>query len=123
MNDMEFLKVMRPEDVQQLVINWQEQHPRKGTPLEMDYKPVCKLFLPWASATWLVTELEQDSSLAFGLADLGLGTPELGYFCLEEIWDVQGPGGIRVEQDLHFKPKMTLRQYATEARKSGSIRA
>ena len=48
--------------------------------------PVVKLFTPDASATWLLTELDPaDPDLAFGLCDLGLGCPELGYVRLSEL--------------------------------------
>src|SRR5450631_890282 len=48
----------------------------------LDFKPVVKLFTPDANATWLLTELDGDSELAFGLCDLGLGCPEIGYVSL-----------------------------------------
>jgi hypothetical protein len=81
-----------------------------------------KLFLPWTSGTWLLTEMEEDG-LAFGLADLGFGTPEMGYISLDEIWEVKGPGGLRVERDVHWTTKKTLSEYATESRQHGYIKA
>jgi hypothetical protein len=46
---------------------------------DIDPVPVVKLFTPDANATWLLTELDPDNpTLAFGLCDLGLGSPELG---------------------------------------------
>lgn len=42
----------------------------KGTPAEIDFVPVVKLFTPDANATWLLTELDpNESTLAFGLCD------------------------------------------------------
>ena len=47
---------------------------------EIDHRPVVKLFTPDANATWLLTELDpEDVDRAFGLCDLGLGCPEVGY--------------------------------------------
>ncbi|MEA2079594.1 MAG: DUF2958 domain-containing protein, partial [Pseudomonadota bacterium] len=44
----------------------------------IDPKPVVKLFTPDGSATWLLTELDpDDNDIAFGLCDLGMGSPEL----------------------------------------------
>lgn len=106
--------------VQQLVANGKEQEPLKGTREERDFPPVCKLFLPWTSGTWLLTEMDDDG-LAFGLADLG--DPEMGYISLDEIWEVVGPGGLRVERDIHFKATKPLSEYATQARIDGYIRA
>ena len=52
----------------------------------VDFFPVVKLFTPDANATWLLTELDPvDEDCAFGLCDLGLGFPELGYASLNEI--------------------------------------
>ena len=45
-----------------------------------DFVPVVKLFTPDPGAIWLLTELDpDDADTAFGLCDLGLGCPELGY--------------------------------------------
>ena len=53
-------------------------------------KPWLKLFTPFGSATWLISELHdhgEDIHL-FGLCDLGMGYPELGYISLKEIEDL-----------------------------------
>jgi hypothetical protein len=56
----------------------------------LDFEPVVKLFTPDGNATWLLTELNPDfDHLAFGLCDLGLGEPELGYVSLHELADDQ----------------------------------
>ena len=55
---------------------WQEAV--KGTELEFDCYPVVKIFYPLSDAIWLLTELDGDG-IAFGLCDLELGYPELGY--------------------------------------------
>lgn len=117
---MEWLSVFTPQAAQQLIQNHREQLPLKGTKRERDFEPVCRLFLPWAAATFLLTEMDDDG-LAFGLSDLGFGTPELGYISMDEIYSVKGPGGLRVEQDLHWTAKRTLSEYAALARKAGSI--
>lgn len=120
---MDFLRILKPEDAQQLVANHREQQPLKGTRSERDFEPVVKLFLPWTSGTWLITEMDPDDGLCFGLADLGFGTPELGFISLDEIYEIQGPGGLRVEQDMHWKATKPLSAYATESRETGYIRA
>ena len=122
LKQFDFVNVMSPEALQQLINNHVEQVPLKGTRRERDFPPVCKLFLPWTNSTWLLTELDPDDGLAFGLADLGMGQPELGYISLDEIYEVQGPAGLRVEQDIHFKASKALSQYATQARIDGCIR-
>jgi Protein of unknown function (DUF2958) len=70
---------------------------------EYDQDPVAhvKYFTPWTSWTWFATEFDGEDTF-FGLVD-GL-FEELGYFSLSELQAVRGPGGLRVERDLYFKP-------------------
>jgi hypothetical protein len=89
---------------------------------DLGHRPVVKLFTPWGSATWLLSELDQDG-IAFGLCDLGMGEPELGYVSLAELTALRGPFGLRVERDLHFKADKTLTEYADAAYMAGSIAA
>ena len=87
-----------------------------------DHVPVLKLFNPCGAGTWLLSELDtEDESIAFGLADLGFGTPEIGSFSLEELNAFQGPFGLGIERDLYFEGKFTLAVYAEAARAAGRI--
>jgi hypothetical protein len=76
---------------------------------EHDSDPVVhlKLFTPWTSWTWFITELDDDEDIAFGYAHNGAApnSAELGYTSLEELRDVTGPGGLRIERDLHWVPR------------------
>jgi hypothetical protein len=81
----------------------------------IDFKPVVKLFTPDAQCTWLLTELDPDGDLAFGLCDLGLGCPELGYVSLAELTTVRGKLGLPIERELHFDADKTISAYAEEA--------
>ncbi|WP_313392048.1 DUF2958 domain-containing protein [Sphingobium yanoikuyae] len=117
---MDWTKHIRQTDLQQLIINWEEQQPLKGTSNERDYKPVVKLFNPMGIGTWLITECDNDG-LAFGLSDMGY--PELGYISLEEVFSVRLPGGLTIEQDIYFTADKTLQQYADEARAIGHLNA
>lgn len=116
-----WIAMLGKDAVQQLMSNHREQEPLKGTHAERDFPPVLKVFLPWTSGTWLLTEMDEDG-LAFGLADLGMGTPELGYISMDEIWDIKGPGGLRAERDIHWRATKPLSEYATESRQQGFIR-
>jgi Protein of unknown function (DUF2958) len=62
-----------------------------------------------------------DDDIAYGLFDLGLGTPEIGFVCMREIRELRGPLGLPVERDLHFDADKTLSAYADEARVHGRI--
>lgn len=91
----------------------------KGT--RIDPPPVIKLFNPLGAATWLATELGEDDDTLFGLADLGFGCPELGYFSLSEIAEVRLPYGLFIERDLSFDSAFPLSVWAEWARRAGSI--
>jgi len=97
---------------------------RTATGDNRDPLPVVKLFTPDASATWLLTELDPaDPDRAFGLCDLGLGCPELGYVRLSELESVRGPLGLKIERDYHFTADRTLSDYAADAQVQRRIRA
>ena len=89
---------------------------------EIDPRPVVKLFASDAGATWLLTELgASDPDRAFGLCDLGLGCPEIGYVSLAELAAVRGRFGLPIERDLHFTANRSLSAYADVARSRGRI--
>ena len=118
----DWTRLLRPESRFQLLKNHRDQQPRKGTGSEIDFVPCVKLFVPWGAATFLLIECDSDG-LAFGLADLGFGSPELGYISLDELAELRGPGGITIEEDLYFKTDKPLSQIADEARSAGMIKA
>ena len=89
---------------------------------DRDGPPIVKLFTPDGAATWLISETDpDDADRLYGLCDLGLGFPELGYVSLAEIVSVRGRLGLPVERDLHFVADKPLSAYAEEARKQGRI--
>ena len=89
---------------------------------DRDGPPLVKLFCPDGAATWLISEVDPDDpDRLFGLCDLGLGYPELGYVSLDEISSVRRRLGLPVERDLHFVADKPLSAYAEEARKQGRI--
>jgi hypothetical protein len=88
----------------------------------LDHLPVVKLFTPDGACTWLLSEIDpRDLDRAFGLCDLGMGCPELGYVSLAELARVRGRLGLRIERDLYFKPSKRLTAYASEASAAGCI--
>lgn len=87
-----------------------------------DHVPVVKLFTPDAQATWLITEVDPDDpDRLFGLCDLGLGFPELGYVSLAELTELRGSHGLPIERDAHFVPEKPLSAYAKDARVRGKV--
>lgn len=68
-----------------------------------DVPVVVKFFTPWANWTWYATEgeVQEDGDVMFfGLVD-GL-CKELGYFTLNQLKEVKGPFGLKVERDRGF---------------------
>jgi hypothetical protein len=89
---------------------------------ETDPVPVVKFFDPTGAATWLITEMMPDEpDILFGLCDLGMGCPELGYVSLSELQSVKGRLGLGIERDLHFMARFPLSVYAEAARIAGAI--
>ena len=63
-----------------------------------------KLFSPYSSWTWYVTEWEAETGLCFGLVE-GFDT-EWGYFGLKELAEATVFGGVpAIERDLYWEPK------------------
>lgn len=82
-----------------------------ATGAALDPEPIVKLFAPWSRITWYISELSpRDPNIAFGVSDFA-GDIDLGNFDLQEIARLEGPGGLRVERDRHFKPKGPISEY------------
>ena len=72
----------------------------------MDARVYLKLFTPWSNWTWYATEYEPETQRCFGYVK-GFEA-ELGYFDLNELAEVEGPWGMKVERDMHWNDKNTL---------------
>jgi len=71
--------------------------------LELEEKMVyAKFFLADAQWSWYILELDKKSNTFFALVD-GLDQ-ELGYVSLDELEQVRGHMGLRIERDLYFTP-------------------
>lgn len=117
------MKLITETQRQKLLANGRKQRAAIDSGTEpLDFAPVVKFFAPDANATWLLTELEPgDPGIAFGLCDLGMGCPELGYVSLTELAAVRGPLGLHVERDLHFNADKSISAYAEAARTAGRV--
>ena len=62
-----------------------------------------KLFNPTGGQTWLITQIEPDNDIMWGLADLGFGCVEYGTISLNELKAFRGRLGLGIERDLHFR--------------------
>lgn len=87
-----------------------------------DHPPVVKLFTPDAACTWLLSELDPDDpDRAFGLCDLGVGFPELGWVDLRELSALRGKLGLPVERDRHFTAAYPMSVYVRAAERARHI--
>ena len=105
------MKLMTKEQLSELLRNgdaWGEDH---------DHPPVVKWFTPDADCTWLIGEVDTlDPDRAFGLCDLGMGRPELGWVRVSDIEKLTGPTGLHVERDMHIVLDRPMSEYAEAAR-------
>ena len=62
-----------------------------------------KFFTPWSSWTWYATEYDPEERRFFGLV-VGHEV-ELGYFSLDELAEIRGPRGLRIERDEYWTPR------------------
>ena len=116
------MKILTEAQRELLLHNGRQQAAVKGTPGEIDFVPVVKLFNPCGAGTWLLTEIEPDEpDIAWGLADLGMGCPEFGTVSLAELAAYRGPLGIGIERDLYFVAKAPISVYLDAARRARRI--
>lgn len=57
--------------------------------LGKDHAPVVKLHSQYGKAIWLLSELDAVNNIAYGLCDLGQGTPELSYVSIEHLESIK----------------------------------
>ena len=75
-----------------------------------------KFFTPWGAASWYIVSGTPLDSIngepcgpenakdwhMFGLCDLGMGFPELGYVLLSQLKEIRGQFGLTVERDMYY---------------------
>lgn len=64
---------------------------------------------------------DTDNAIAFGLAGLGMGSPEIGSIDLTELQAYKGPLNLGIERDRHWRAQGTLSAYLRAARRTGHI--
>lgn len=88
-----------PDDLKQQIPKLYSQDGSKDPTVYM------KLFQPWGSWSWYITEGEdQDGDyIMFGYV-VGFER-EWGYSSLNELSAITGPFGLKIERDIHFSAK------------------
>ena len=88
----------------------------------LDFIPVVRLVMPDAPWIFLLSEIDPSRpDIAYGLCDLGMGSPDMGDISITELNYLCGKDGLQVMRDSSFKPDRTLREYAERARVHGRI--
>jgi hypothetical protein len=93
-----------------------EKKLKKNYDNQNDQDVVLKLFNPIGQQTWLITQIEPNNEIMWGLADIGMGFCEYGTISLSEIKSLKSPFGLSIERDSHFsggKVKDFQRYYET----------
>lgn len=107
------MKLYTEEQYQKLIEN--------GKNPDQDHPPVIRLHILFTGCQWLISELDpQNQNLAFGLCDLGMGCPELGYVDIDEIKAITNVP-FPVMGDVFFKANYPMTVYAEAARMCGYI--
>ncbi len=85
---------------------------------DKNHTPVVKLFMTNTACTWLLSEIDPEApDIAFGLCDLGMGFPELGYVSIQELQSATIPKKlVFLERDEDFVGKYPMSAYAAAAR-------
>jgi hypothetical protein len=103
---------------------WQKALARHSHDSLLSQKLVVKLFTPDGSGCWLIASVDPtDPDIAFGLCDLGLGFPELGYVSLQELHQLRGKLGLPIERDRYATLEKPLRHYSDVACQLGHLEA
>ena len=93
---------------------------------EHDPQPVVHLYLTETCHQWLLTEIDGDD-VAFGLCDLGVGCPELGYVDLHEVLAAalsvsrEQRRNIELRCNSTFRAIAPLTRYVEQARRAQRI--
>ncbi|OAH42791.1 hypothetical protein AX777_06005 [Sphingobium yanoikuyae] len=114
---MEWTSLIRPQQLQQLIINHETQQPLKGTRREIDFQPVVALHIPDTYCLWLLSEVDNEG-MAFGLCQIQVA--EIGSVWLPEVADLD-LNGVRVTEDETFRAQRTLSEYAALAKRNGGL--
>ena len=106
------MKLYTKAELTKLQKNWKESQETGDD----NHKPVVKWFNPVGAATWLISSIDEEEEVAFGLCDLGMGEPELGYVNVIELKSIRLAFGLGIEKDRHVTFDKPLTEYARMAR-------
>jgi hypothetical protein len=116
------MKLLTAEQRAQLLANGRAARQAQHQGVDFDPKPVVKLYIPDGYGRWLLTEMDPlEFDRAYGLYDLGIGRPEVGYVSLRELEDEAGKLPYPVKPDPRFVADRPLSAYTAVAYTRGLI--
>jgi hypothetical protein len=116
------MKLLTDKQRAELLANGRAARQAHQTGADIDPKPVVKLYIPDGYGRWLLTEMDPDEfDRAYGLCDLGIGRPSLGYISLSELEDEAGKLPYPVKPDPRFVADRPLSAYTAVAYVRGLI--
>ena len=99
------MKLFTKAQKDKLVSNFNYNKEHAGTEKEKSFSAVVKLFNSVGVGTWWISELDPNTNVAFGYANLNDPmNAELGYVDIAELERIKGWGGLGVERDKFFSP-------------------
>ena len=104
-----------------LLANWTHGQDERRT-VSHDPVPVMRLHGQLGPAEWLITERStNEPDILFGLCDLGMGFPEIGYVSLSELKSVAIAGAFKIVREVGFTATFPISVYAQAARLNSGI--
>jgi len=81
--------------------------PKIGETAQLEAKDVkvhLKIFNPYGTGRWYITEYNENEDLAFGYVNImGPDFAELGYIQMSELVNFKNSMGFKLERDIYFE--------------------
>jgi hypothetical protein len=106
---------MIPENLEEIMIH---NATEVQTELGRDHEPVVKLHSKYGKGIWLLSEMDAANHIAYGICDLGQGTPELSYVSITQLESIKHARlkVPMVEVDPTFEGKYPMSVYLEAAK-------
>ena len=116
------MKLLTDQQRAQLLANGRAAREAQEKGTTTDPRPVVKFYIPDGYGRWLLTEMDPlEFDRAYGLCDLGIGHPNLGYVSLSELEDEARKLPNPVKPDPRFVADRPLSAYTAVAYARGLI--
>ena len=93
------MKLLTKKITERMIANY--DHADKNLDEQLDLYAEVKLFNPVGIGTWWLSQLDPETNVAFGIAEIH--EKEYGYVPLDELKTQKLPLGLSIERDLYFE--------------------